>query len=606
MPRLLMRKRKKLPARFTCHCKQPMNKKNNPKSRTKAVKESDQNERFEDDSIQNSQTYVFQYVDEKTGFFIPCFNLFDISSQRLDKAKQDPDFYEYLLFQIHGSEQPMKVLHQMPYQHAMLRYYFNEVFQEHTFFVDYKAEPKRTRIILPKSTYDRINLVINDFGLSQINDLLFEVIATAQMKYIDMVTFWDIPKNQKDLNTIKKEIKKAIEIIEKLEEKQRMMDLGSSQIPSELLYINFVFNNSTIKIENTQLAREFILHFKDYYNNLIYKNWRLDLERSISRFYHDDFIKHHFKYNLAWSLYNLFVEERFFRVTKSQPFPNKLMLCIARLIEFCLIPVGNFEETDAVKIKHIRNWLKRNELEPALSFVKIPVNKKRLLKYFDPDFLDLTGDEKKADAINLAYYLGKRFKLEHLVPDFAHLAQTVKLCKQIMGYQLIDSDLLYRPQFEEFVALHKFVNGIRGKKKISSLRFSFENEEQEYELSHRLPLYLIEESLRKYSDDHRVDFDTDLVKATLENTAKGRLTITRSNRFNEPEERFMVRFVASFYNYLLAEAPPQNKRDLNPTERYYTIIAILLQNTRFFYRLLNPEPFIIEKVKQWHELALSK
>jgi len=282
------------------------------------------------------------------------------------------------------------------------------------------------------------------------------------------------------------------------------------------------------------------------------------------------------------------------------------MLCIARLMEFCLIPVGNFEEADSVKIKHVRNWLKRNELEPALSFEKIPVNKERLLKYFEPHFLDLTGNVKKADVISLAYYLGKRFKLEHLIPDFAHLAQAVKVCKQIMGYQLIDSDLSFRPQFEEFVALHKFVNGVRGKKKIASLRFSFENEEQEYELSNRLPLYLIEESLRNYSEDHRVDFDTDLVKATLENTAKGRLTITRSNRFNEPEERFIVRFVASFYNYLLAEAPPRNNRELNTAERNYTIIAILLQNTRFFYRLLNPEPFIVEKVKQWHELARSK
>ncbi len=116
----------------------------------------------------------------------------------------------------------------------------------------------------------------------------------------------------------------------------------------------------------------------------------------------------------------------------------------------------------------------------------------------------------------------------------------------------------------------------------------------------------MEAAIREYSEDQQVEFDTEPVKTKVTKTNEGAFKIEKAYQFIKPEDRFMVRFVKSFYNYLLTEASPANEKDFMPSERYYAIIANMLQRTWFFYHQRHQEWFILQKVKQWHDLGTGK
>lgn len=556
------------------------------------------------EKIRKSQyTYIFHYYDEKRGRFVPYFGLFSSADERMEKARKDPEFFEKQLYWTPDRPPYDFFIRYHNWQLAMLVEFFKEVFEERAFIEGYQPNNKYYRVILAKAKHDEIINCINDYGLLSIRDLLFEVIATAQHKYVEEIAFWERPEMQKLVNTAEKETKKAIAVIEKLDTKEWERDEPGAKPPSELKYINFVFNDGAIKIEHAWLASEFIDHFKKYYGDLQYKDWKMDLERYPERF-EDNIKKQQFKYKLAKSFYNLLTKTKIFPVSPGEPTPNRQMLCIARLIEFCLIPVAGPDEIDEIKIKNIRNWLKRKELEPALTYAEIPADKERLLKYFEKDFINITDEVKRADAISIGYFLSKRFKVDHLVHDLVHIAQSLKEYGSHIGHQMIGDGRPFEPTFPEFIAFSKLINGIKEGSKITSIKFRLEGDEKEYEISQRLPMYLIEEALKEYSEDQKVEFDTEPVQTTVTRPDQRSFKIQKADRFMQPEERFMVRIVKSFYDYLLAEAPPAGDRDFMPSERYYALIASMLQDTWFFYHQMHPEWFIIQKVKQWHKMSI--
>lgn len=557
------------------------------------------------EKIRRSQyCYIFHHYDEDKDYFFPCFGLFSSADERMEKARKDPEFFEKQLYWTPDHPPYDFFIKYHNRQLAMLVEFFKEVFEERAFLEGYQPNHKYYRVILPKAKYNEIINCINDYELLPIRDLLLEIISTAQHKYVEEIAHWERPEMQKLVTTAEKETQKAIAVVDKLDTKAwERGDLDAKPL-SELKYINFVFNDGAIKIEHAWLAGEFIEHFKQFYADLHYKNWRLDLERYPERF-EDNIKKQQFKYKLAKSFYNLLTKTKLFPVTPKEPTPNRLMLCIAKLLEFCLIPVAGSEEIDEIKVKNVRNWLKRKELEPALTFAEIPADKKRLLKYFEEEFINITDDIKRADAISVAYYLTKRFKMDHLVHDFVHIAQALREYGSHVGHQMIGKGRPFEPTFPEFVSLSKLVNGVIGGRKITSIRYKLDGDDNEYELTQRLPMYLIEESIKEYSNDQQVEFDTEPVQTSVTRPRVGAFKIQKADQFMQPENRFMVRFVKSFYDYLLTEAPPSDERDFLPSERYYSIIANMLQDTWFFYNQMHPEWFVIQKVKQWHKMSLQ-
>ncbi|HLP34038.1 MAG TPA: hypothetical protein VK202_11225 [Bacteroidia bacterium] len=546
-----------------------------------------------------NHTYIFQYLDEQSGRYIPYFNIHDFDDKKLEEARNSSDYKEVVLYRTPDHPSNDFFIHYHNWQLGLLMNFFKDVFEERSFIMGHIPMNKYYRVILTKELHEKILNHLNDSNLLLIRDLIMEVIAIAQHKFVEDISFWENPQMQKLVKSANKETKKAIELIDKIEDKEWMRNPGASK-PAELLRINFVFQDKTIKIEHPWLAKEFIETFKDHYNGLAYKDWRIDLERYPQRF-EVNVKKGQFKYRLAISLYNLLTKGDFFKLEEGVRYPNDLMLCISKIIEFCLIPVGSFEETNEVKIKHIHNWLTRNDLQEAVTHVSIPADKEKLLKYFDETFINMTGDQKQADALGIAAYIGKRFNVEHLLPDLAHIAQVLKEGSLHWGHQLLSDGRPYPPNFSDFDALRKLIITVKSKQKITGIKFTVEGDAKEYEMTDRLPLYLLENSFGEYMKDHQVEFDTDAVKTNISITPMG-LSSRQEKQFNRPEERISVRFVKAFYNYLLAEAPP-GERDFMPSERYYAIIANMLQMTWFFYHKQHPEWFLTEKVKRWHMLS---
>jgi len=342
--------------------------------------------------------------------------------------------------------------------------FFKEVFNERAFIEGYQPTHKYQRILIPPATHHEILNFINDFKLLHIRDLILELIASAQDIYIQDVAFWEIPENQKLITSVIKETEKAIQVIEQSGIDRKSWRLLEGKIRPKLNHIKFVFNTGTIKIEHKWLAMEFIENMKRRYDDMLYKDWKKDLRRYPDRF-EANAHKSKFKYRLANSYYNLLTKAKLFEVAEDALYPNHLMLCIAKLMEFSLIPVGDWEETDDVKIRHIRNWLKRNDLEPKLTYAEIPADVERLKKYFEPNFIEMANATKRADAISIAFFICNRFDIPGLLPDFTHIASCIKETNWLMGHQMTSSSHMNEPDIPEMNVFLKLLNGVKSKQK---------------------------------------------------------------------------------------------------------------------------------------------
>lgn len=481
--------------------------------------------------------------------------------------------------------------------------FFKEVFDERAFVEGYQPQHKFQRIVIPEAIHHEILNVINDFGLLPIRDLILEIIASAQDIYIRDVAFWERPENKKLITSAEKETENAIKVIE-----QSGVDMKSRQqfdgpFRPNLDHIKFVFNTGTIKLDHKWLAIEFIEHMMLYYDDLNYKNWKKELARYPDRF-KETIRKSKFKFRLAKSYYNLFTKTEFFKLPEGVRYPNKLMRCIAKLIEFSLIPVGNWADPEEYKENLVRNWLDRNEFEPKLNYAEVPADIEKLKQYFEPNFLEMANSTKRADAISTAFFVCHRFDIPDLLPDLIHIASCIIEINWLVGHQMTSKKGMNEPEIPEMDSFRKLMNGVEGKQKLSSLKFTIEGEDGEHELSSRLPMFLIEKALREYYSRYRIEFDCDVVPTTYQKREDDSITIDYQPKINLPHKRHLVRLVHSLYNYL-KERSDIDKRDFLPGQQYYEIIAILFKETSVFYRKDVDERAVVEQIKEWHHLTLE-
>ena len=554
------------------------------------------------DHLRRSQhTYVFHYYNPKIHHYFPYFRLVALSEKELERAKQDPDFQEVELYKSPDGPPFDEYIRHSNRQLGLRVKYFMEVFEERSFIEGYQPSTKFYRVILIKSIHQEIERCIEEYNLQPIHDLVYELIAITQEKYVEHIAPWETDDMQKIVNTADTEARKVIDLLDRLDSKP--YERGERQSPPpKLKYIKFGLPNGDVRLEHPFLISDFINNFKKSYNEAGMKDWRLELERFPEHF-EDNVRNQQFKYKLALSFYNLLTGEGFFTVTTEEPRPNQLMLGIVRLLEFCLIPIGKPSTIDEDKPTIIRNWLKRNEIEAPMVAAEVPADTTRLLKYFEPDLIHSAGDIKDLHALSIASGLSKRFKLPRLFPDFAHLIQALTEIRWLLSSHFVGAGSGMTPTFPELTAFNHLTEGLDSSKKLKSLKFTLEGDETEHELTQRLPLHIIEQAIKEYSEDHSVEFNVDAIPTKITRTESGELHIQHQPRFNNPANRFLVRFVGSFYAYLLAEAPP-GERDYMPSERYYAIIGAVLTYARFLPSL-GPDQFAIQKVKEWHRLFLD-
>jgi hypothetical protein len=555
--------------------------------------------------IRRSQyTYIFRYYDEKKEHHFPHWGLFSSAEAGIAEARKDPEFMEVELYAMPDTPPYSFFIRHHNGQLGLLVHFFKEVFEERAFLEGYMPDHKYSRVILPKKRYEEIINVINDNGLLPIRDLIFEIIAIAQNKYVGEMVFWDSPERQKIINGAPEAARQAIKLLEKLDDGPFLRGEAAAKVPPELKGIRFIFSDETVKIDHPWMAKQVLQDFKRALEEMPYRDWRKELERWPDRF--EELIrKGQFKYMLTWSLYNLLIQTKLMNVTQVEPFPNAVMLCIVRILEFCLIPVGKEGELESLKIKHVRNWLTRKELEPVPTEVEVKPNMERLQKYFEKEFIEMPKDIKGLEGFRVAVYLAKRFDIEPFVADLTQIAQALIDVRWLMDHQILGEGRPLETVFDEFDAWSKLLNGVKGEKKIVNLKYKLEGDDKEYELTSVLPLHQVGEALKEYMETHRADIEVEPVPTKIIRTEEDVVRVERAEHFHEPANRFMVRFVTAFYDYLLAEVP-HDDHGFRPSDKFYSIIASMLIGARYFTALPGNENGVIPQVMAWHELELTE
>ncbi|HAL83307.1 MAG TPA: hypothetical protein DCO83_14610 [Mucilaginibacter sp.] len=544
-------------------------------------------------------TYVFQHYSEELKTHIPYFGIERHDEESLSKARNAADFMEVNL---HIMPESMYFrdffIYHLNLQLSCLVKFFKEVFNDKSAVGGYGPANKYYRLILPKTLYFEIMVFINEHQLLLFKDLILEVIATAQQIYTEDIHYYDNEQFRKKIKNIKKEVSILETIISRTSRER--FDRTEKQLP-ELSQINFIFQDGSRQIKDPILTSVFVDEFKDHLENLPLKDWHLELER-YGRIYDEDEEKLNFKEDLSIALYNFLTQTGFYKL-KGSPRPNDLMHMIEQIMSFALIPIGKPGEISQVKIKHIRNYLKRNQLKEKITSLKVDVNKEILYKYFDKDFIDLpVGENKKANILSIAGYLVVRFKMHEMANEIAHIVQCLNDSVWLMMDQLSSGLIGREYEFPQFLDYKLFVQKMRAGQRIDSASFKIEGVENELSITNRFPLYIIENALKEYIHNHKEEVENDIVKGKITRTLnENSYGFGYGKRFHLPEERFVVQFVKSFYNYLLHELPPPPK-EYRPSEKYYTIIAVVLLQTHFFRGNPTEEANAVEQVKTWHIL----
>lgn len=548
------------------------------------------------DKIREAQfTYVFKCFIKELGGFYPMYDKSSWKQYARSAAKETLDGINVKLYRAPEKPPYDNYIRHNNWLLHLLTTYFKDVFHEKSAENGVMPSHKYYNFLMPERTYNEIMLCINRNELLEIRDLIFEVIAIAQEKYTGDISFWEQEENKKLITTAEKEANKAIEVLTKADP---FNFLDPDRIPTKLLGINFVFTDGSIKIEHEWLAGEFIEHFREYYDNLPFKNWKLDLKRYPVRF-NENKDQLQFRFRLAKSFYNLLIGTGLYKLNGAANTPNKLMICIAELMEFCLIPLAGEEESDSEKAKIVRNWIKRSKLENSTSYLSVEVNINRLESYFPKNFLELGEEIKRIDALNSATYIAVRFNIEHLKTDLAHLYQCLEQIRHYIGHQLTREGVKSLPNFPEMEAFSSLLLGAKKGQKINSITFKIEGSEQEQTLSSSLPLLMISDALKAYQYKNRVEADTEIYNTKFKKLENGVIEIEYDKSFTSPEDRFIVKFVGGFYNFLQDEAAP-NDNEYDPSIRYHEIIANLLLLSGFFYRETVSDQYAVTMVKKWH------
>lgn len=547
-------------------------------------------------------TYVFKHYSDKWKRFWPYFDLQDHNDKQLEKARSNKTFIEVSLYEKQEGQSQDEWIRYNNWLLGLQVNYFKEAFDIKAFENGFVPTNKFYRIILTKEKFKQISNFISEYKLEKIRDLILEVIAVGQDIYTDSVHHYDNRSYEKILNSIKGEIKTLKTIFDRFFDNAWMSDKTKKQGP-EIQKLSFKYYDGVKTINDQMIISDILSEYKRHLEkDLPYKDWRKELDRFPSRY---DYVREKlsFKYNFSLSLFNLLNDGKFFPGTAK--IPNDLASCIVKILEFSCIPIGTSRTSESEKIKIIRNWINRKKLDEKITFLKVKPNIERLSKYFNKSFLDFGNDIKRADDLFLASYLAKRFDLESLMPDLAHIAQCIKQSDIFRGHQFSLMSQSKEKPVDEFKPLLTLYQSIQRKTKLGNLKFKVEGSDEEFELKDRLPLFIIEQALRNHLDNYFEDFNVDVIKSETIIEGNGKYKTIRQPEFNLPEERFMVTFVNSFYKYLRNVHPP-SEHEWSPSTKYFTIIALMLQKAWFFNHLMDSEDILVTKVEAWYNMGQIK
>ena len=380
-------------------------------------------------------TYIFHEWDESYGGYREIADLIretDLIEQKEEVARNK--ILVYKLFKM-----PERPANNHMQHHGWCRnlayHFFKEVFKLPDTIGGMMNEFDLARIIIRNKTFDEILQLIKDNNLTDVQDLIFFIIAKIGDVYIREIEFFERPEMVKQINNAGKEAEKLITVIERVS--PDMHERWNKEPLTELRNITFDFPDiEPIKIEDPWLNSSLIDAIKKDFEDRPLKNWRKEIKK-FGAMYDEDIEKQKYRFHVAKALHNFFTHLKTFPVKPGKATSNAEMLCIAKILEYGLIKIGAEGISDAQKIKNIRNYIKpeRNPLSTYPSHIETKPNLEMLEKYFEKDFLQSTQLEKHIDVFKAAAYITERFDIQHLIKEFAHLIDCIQIRKWQIGWQ---------------------------------------------------------------------------------------------------------------------------------------------------------------------------
>ena len=543
-------------------------------------------------------THIFLEWNSKGDCIYPCFGIVPPQEETFEAAKLKRGFHKLELFGFDVENRDEKRFNLLINMEKAFLFYFKEIFDIRAIEEGYHYSFDLSRIVLPKKTSDEIMKVITEHNLTEVSELIFYIISKAQDFYTHKVKYYESKEQQSIINNIESETNKAIDLIERVLHSPFEIE-GKNKIEDTLLRINFIFQNSnSIKIKDPMLTHQFVRQFKEHYDDSYYKNWKLQLQLT-KYYYQEDKIKSQFRYRYAIALYNFFTKTGLIKL-QDRPYPNNLLDCISKILEFSLIKI----ETSSDKVKVPRNWLKDHTLtqNPITETVKPDFGK--LYKYFDKDLIDCVSDEKRADAIKNGLSLCLKYQIQSLQNEIVHLVACLRNYQWRLTQQLERGPIIpnNNPLPKEYEAFKLFVESSLTKKQFENIKFKIEGDTKSYSLTDKLPIHLIQTAIINHYHQSKEDYETDILQAVIKNgEAPDSFSSKLTGNFNTPEERFFPKFVDSFIKFLEGESIKIEK-EYKPRDRFYSLIGKALHITGYIPTQFIEDWQLKSKSEHWHSL----
>lgn len=315
------------------------------------------------DELKGAYFFYYMDIEEGTNKYYPYYELKEESRKGLDELRAEPDFYEHILrFGTDPSVESIpsdQGLSNAELQLQMLNRHFRAFFSTYpVVYHEMDIHPVR-RIFLPKHLFEDIMAFIQQYQLTRGQDLIFEIIALAQINYLEVVALWGNPVFSAMIENTPGETNKIIELVERVQDPRGIKLPDGRGKPVSIMSVKFVLETGDpIEIEHLILNREFIDLFVDYHNRNHPEGWRhamLEYHHKFTQYYSKE------KYRMEYAnvLYHFLVQEGLFKLPPNVPTPEDLIKIIFKIMGYSNILVGNPFAHEKDRRGNIRNWIKR-------------------------------------------------------------------------------------------------------------------------------------------------------------------------------------------------------------------------------------------------------
>lgn len=556
----------------------------------------------QNEKIRMSQyLYVFKewYQDNKKEGYSRFLPVYDVLKDKNFWAFPQLKVKHYTVFKSPEKPPYDEWIKYTKHYEALLNKYFTETLTYSPIEEETGLKFEKCNLVLPLETFDKVVELTKEFKIEEHFDFILYLISAIQHMYTENIQYSEVPEEVNRIKNFPKQTKTLIQILEHTEDKHGW-DWQKNGYPPQLSEIVFRFKYNKPKfytISDNHHVSYIADAIKAYFNDGIYKNWKLRLE-AFPNIYSENEKNRQYRYRISKALHNYFIEEKIFSLTKKNHPPDDEVRCIAKILELAHIYATNkkgdrisaYIDNDVVKI--VKHWIDRKEkLEHTERLLEAaPLNKELLYKYFDKNLIDSVNTVYDTKELSFVWTLCERFNIEYLMPGLAHLFK-ILTCQNI-NWLFQSHELENKEQISpEFFQFNKLVNAYKKDgSNTASIKFT-QADNSEIKISSSLLKDLITKAIVEYHENNPADFKIDLLKKVDDKIL-----------LKEPHERFLSQFCLSCHNFLKGEVK-LTVHDLRPTKNYFTIIGLLLQRSWVFNHQRHAEDYLVKKVGEWISIA---